>query len=190
MRLFWSRAAEKNNQAKKWILNFQDSGFQQHQIVLIVRTCWIVSWKPKPYMICHPMIIIMSKLQVLNKNQIIWIWVFWTNLLTWKLNLKMASTSKLIIYFGFPGVFFQISNTIFLVWEYFSESWNKMKWGTFCLFVPVKESRKNATSGTVFLQFNYFRQKYLAVMAATVDEGREGGVIMSSKMSTNLNLNK
>ena len=85
----------------------------------------------------------------------------------------------------FPGVFFQISNTIFLVWEYFSESWNKMKWGTFCLFVPVKESRKNATSGTVFLQFNYFRQKYLAVMAATADEGRQVPLTKSCKMQKN-----
>ena len=53
------------------------------------------------------------------------------------------------------------------------------------MFVPVKESRKNATSGTVFLQFNYFRQKYLAVMAATADEGRQVPLTKSCKMQKN-----
>ena len=48
------------------------------------------------------------------------------------------------------------------------------------MFVLVKESRKNP--GTVFLQFNYFRQKYLAVMAATADEGRQVPLTKSCKM--------
>ena len=37
-------------------------------------------------------------------------------------------------------------------------------------------------SGTVFMQFNYFRQKYLAVMAATADEGRQVPLTKSCKM--------